>query len=78
MMNIPPSEANALGLWEYEALIWNWNQLHKSEPDAPTYQETQAMIDALKAQPELLQGKPKGAGKSEPAKFNVNRRPSGE
>lgn len=72
-MNVPPSEAGDLGLWEYQALIWNWNRLHKSEPDAPTTAETQAMIDALKANPEMLKGKPKGE-KGDPAYFNIPKR----
>lgn len=77
MMNVPPSEANDLGLYEYQAMIWHWNKLHQSEPDGPSIDETKAMISALKANPELLKGKPKDAPEPEPAHFNVRSRPSG-
>lgn len=73
MMNVPPSEANDLGLWEYQAMIYHWNKLHQTEPDGPSPAETQAMIDALKANPDMLKGKPKGE-KGEPAHFNVGQR----
>lgn len=73
MMNVPPSEADDLGLWEYQAMIYHWNKLHQTEPDGPSTAETQAMIDALKADPEMLKGKPKNA-KGDPAHFNVPKR----
>jgi hypothetical protein len=28
MMGIPPSEAKRLTWWEYQALLWNWNDRH--------------------------------------------------
>lgn len=31
MMNIPPSEAKRLTWWEYQALLWNWNDRHDPE-----------------------------------------------
>jgi hypothetical protein len=32
MMNVGPEECGRLSLWEYGALLWNWNQAH--DPDA--------------------------------------------
>jgi hypothetical protein len=31
MMAIPPSEARSLSWWEYQALLWNWNDRHVQE-----------------------------------------------
>jgi hypothetical protein len=28
MMGIPPSEARQLSWWEYQAILWNWNDRH--------------------------------------------------
>jgi len=35
MMSIPPSEAKKLTWWEYQALLWNWNDRHKLEDEHP-------------------------------------------
>jgi hypothetical protein len=32
MMGIGPEEAGRMNLWTYQALLWNWNQMH--DPDA--------------------------------------------
>lgn len=61
MMNIPPSEAKALSLWEYDALMAGWNAAHSEGDDAPIvdHATTQRLIDDLRSRPELLQGKTK-------------------
>lgn len=57
MMNIPPSEAKALSLWEYEAILHHWNQAQGGEEDIEIVDPaiTQQMIDRLKANPAMLQ-----------------------
>lgn len=55
MMNISPAEARDLSLWEYEALLYNWNKIH--DPDHVEIVDpeiTQRKIDGLKARPDLL------------------------
>jgi hypothetical protein len=63
-MNVPPGEAKALSIWEYEALIWNWNDAEGGndvEPPDPAL--TMKLIDRINANPDL------GAkGKKEPMK----------
>lgn len=56
MMNIPPSEVDALSLWKYEALLYHWNEAHNpdAEPDIVDPEVTQRLIDGLKDRPELL------------------------
>jgi hypothetical protein len=57
-MNIPPSEAKALSLWEDEALLWNWNEAHNVEGDGPPDPETtQALLDKINADPRLTGAK---------------------
>lgn len=61
MMGIPPSEAKALSLWEYEAILHHWNEAHGTgEIEIVDPEITQRHIDRLLAHPELLKGKPKG------------------
>lgn len=31
MMSIPPSEARELTWWEYQAMLWNWNDRHSTD-----------------------------------------------
>lgn len=54
-MNIPVSDARALSLWEYDALIYHWNEAH-GDGDAPTvpHEVSERLIDKLRANPELL------------------------
>jgi hypothetical protein len=33
MMGVSPAEAAKLSLWTYEALLWNWNERHKTDDD---------------------------------------------
>jgi hypothetical protein len=52
MMNIPPSEAKALPLEEYEMLLYHWNKAHSTGDDAvphPDHEHTQKMVDRLNA-----------------------------
>lgn len=60
MMNIPPSEAKRLTLWEYQALLHNWNRAHSTGDDikAPDPERTQRMIDRINANPALTGPKP--------------------
>jgi hypothetical protein len=61
MMNIGPTEARALSLWEYEALLHHWNEAHSAGDDvkAPDHDKTQKLIDMINLDPKLYQGKPK-------------------
>lgn len=54
MMNIPPSDAKAMSLWEYEALLHHWNSAHKTDDvQAPDHESTQKLIDRINADPRL-------------------------
>lgn len=44
MMNIPPSEAKRLCWWEYQAILWNWNDRHKVE-DEPAEAPDAAFVE---------------------------------
>ena len=61
MMNIPPSEAKALALWEYEALLHHWNKTHGGgdEVQAPDHERTQKLMDKINADPRLTGAKSK-------------------
>lgn len=51
MMGIPPSEAKAMSLLEYQALMYRWNEAHAAESDIepPSIEETeQAFAHAAK------------------------------
>lgn len=57
MMNIPPSETKRLSLWEYEAMLFNWNKAHSTgdvEPADPV--KTQKLIDRINSDPKLFEG----------------------
>lgn len=56
MMNVPPSEAGALSLWAYEALLYNWNRIHNPDAvaDVPHPDIMEKKIAGLKARPEML------------------------
>lgn len=55
MMGIPPGEAKTLSLWEYEALLWNWNESHSTDGDIepPDPEQTMALLDRINADPRL-------------------------
>lgn len=55
MMNIPPGEARNLSLWDYEALLWHWNEAHSTDGPIGTLdgEEMQAMLDRINADPRL-------------------------
>lgn len=61
MMNIPPSEAKALPLEEYEMLLFHWNDAHGGGDDVapPDHDKTQKLIDRINADPKLYAGKAK-------------------
>lgn len=54
-MNVPPSEARALSYYDYQALLWNWNDAHKvgDEGDLPDAETTMALLDKINADPRL-------------------------
>lgn len=33
MMGVSPAEAAKLSLWSYEALLWNWNDRHRTDDE---------------------------------------------
>jgi hypothetical protein len=51
MMGIQPSEAKALTWWEYQAMLWTWNDRHKpvdeeiEAPDAEYVARQMALIE---------------------------------
>ena len=52
MGGIPPSEANALTLYEYQAMLHNWELAHKTGdelPDPPSIEETEERRRRLEA-----------------------------
>ena len=56
MMGAPPSEAKALSLWEYEALIFHWNDAHSTgeDHDPPANRDLmEKLIDRINADPPL-------------------------
>lgn len=53
MMNIPPSEAAALSLYDYEALLWHWNDAHDTEGPTTDADRTLALVDAINLDPRL-------------------------
>jgi hypothetical protein len=57
-MNVPPSEAKQLSLYEYEALLWNWNEMHSPGDDAPDPETTMILIDRINADARLTGSAP--------------------
>ncbi len=55
MMNVPPSEARCLSLWEYEALLYHWNEAHSAGDDveAPDPEKALALLDRINSDPRL-------------------------
>lgn len=52
MGGMPPSEAKRLTLWEYQALLHNWEQAHSTgeeKPEPPSIEETERRRQALEA-----------------------------
>ena len=58
MMNIPPGEAAKMSLWDYEALLWHWNEAHGGDDDIepPDPHVTQRLIDRINSDPLLHAG----------------------
>jgi hypothetical protein len=54
MMNIPPSEARQLSLYDYESMLWNWNDAQGSDDGGyPDPERTEALIARINADPSL-------------------------
>lgn len=51
MMNIPPAEAKKLTLYEYGALVHNWQAAHSTEDqiEPPSIEETEERMRRLEA-----------------------------
>lgn len=56
MMNVGPLEAAELNLWTYEALLWNWNEAHRSDDDiaGPDPVEAMRVLDFIASDPRRL------------------------
>jgi hypothetical protein len=53
-MNIPPSELKAMTWWEYQGLLWHWNERHTppedeavEAPDADFVMKRQAKLERM-------------------------------
>lgn len=57
-MNIPPSEANRLSFYDYEMLLWNWNDAHDQDSDAPDPEQTIKRLAKINADPRLTGAAP--------------------
>lgn len=54
MMHIPPSEADRLSLWKYEALLFNWNEAHsRDDIEAPDPEVAMRVLELANADPRL-------------------------
>jgi hypothetical protein len=55
-MGIPPSEAKALSLWEYEAILIEWNHARDPDADLPvfTVDMFDKALDLFEQNPHLL------------------------
>lgn len=54
MMGIGPTEAGSLDLWTYEALLYNWNEAHSTDEDAPEPERAMRILEAIGADPRLI------------------------
>lgn len=55
MMNIPPSEAKALSLWEYEAILDGWNAAHSGgDVQPPDPEVAMAILERANLDPRLV------------------------
>jgi hypothetical protein len=56
MMNIPPSEARAFSLEEYEARLFHWNKAHDTgtNDDAPDGEEAMRVLAAANSDERLI------------------------
>lgn len=50
-MHVPPSEAKALTLYEYQAMLHNWQAAHEAEPalEPPSIEENEERRRRLEA-----------------------------
>lgn len=55
-MGIQPRDARELTLWEYEAILVNWNSMHNTDPDpeAATTDQFHLTEQFFDEHPELL------------------------
>lgn len=63
MMNVPRDVAEELSLYDYEELLWNWNEAHRDPEsvDPPEPEETMARLARINANPKLTGPRPKKA-----------------
>lgn len=55
IMNIPPEQAERMSLYDYEALLWNHNEIHRSpdDIDPPDPELTAERLAKINADPRL-------------------------
>lgn len=55
MMNIPPGDVQTMSLWEYEALLYHWNEAHggSESGDPPDAKTAMKVLDLINANPAL-------------------------
>lgn len=56
MMNVPPEEVRHMSLWEYEALLFHWNEAHSLDggPDAPDPEVAMRILKRANDTPALV------------------------
>jgi hypothetical protein len=55
MMNVPPSEAKALSLWEYEAILHHHNEAHGGgDVEPPVPEVAMAILERANSDPRLV------------------------
>lgn len=67
MMNVSLADARGMSLWDYEALLYHWNEAHSTDVAAPDHDKTQRLIDKINTDPKLYG---KGTGRKEPMRLS--------
>lgn len=73
MMGLGRYDTDQMSLYEYQARLHHWNEIHRAHTDRGEHKVdhsvTQKHLDFLRSNPELLSANPPGFGKPEGAKL---------
>lgn len=47
MMGLSPTDLNAMSWWEYQALLWTWNERHGDGKDEQVEAPDAAFVDRM-------------------------------